>query len=59
MRTTTLSRGNAGSIIAELALENLERRIGRKINDLGERPVREGEVITHLDIVLTLKESLS
>lgn len=54
--TTTSSGGNACSVVAELALESLEGGIGRRSNDKGECPVREGEV-THFATVLT-RESL-
>jgi hypothetical protein len=40
MSSTTASGGNACSVIAELALEDLERRIGMKTNDV----VSEGEL---------------
>jgi hypothetical protein len=52
---TTSSGGNAGSVVAELALEDLERCIGRRTNDRRERPVRECEVVAHLNTVLTRK----
>jgi hypothetical protein len=52
---TTSSGGNAGSVVAELALEDLERCIGRRTNDCHERPVRDGEVVAHLNTVLTRK----
>jgi hypothetical protein len=57
MSSTTASGGNACSVIAELALEDLERRISRQTNDLGEFPVRESEVVAHLGTVLTWKSS--
>jgi hypothetical protein len=57
MSSTTASGGNACSVIAELACEDLERRIGRETNDLGEFPMRESEVVAHLGTMLTLKES--
>ena len=45
--TTTTSGGNAGSVVAELALEELQRSIGRRTNDRRESPVRESEVVGH------------
>jgi hypothetical protein len=48
MSTTDLSGGNAGSVVTDLALENLEGGIGRRANDLGKCPVREGEIVAHL-----------
>jgi hypothetical protein len=57
MSSTTASGGNACSVITELALEDLERRIGRKTNDLGEFPVRESDVVARLGTMLTLKGS--
>jgi hypothetical protein len=57
MSSTTLSGGYAGSIIAELALEDLERRIGWRTNDLGEFSVGESEVVAHLGTALTWKKS--
>ena len=57
MSTTAASGGNAGSVIAELALEDLEHHIGWSINDLGEFPMGESKVVTHLDTMLTVEES--
>ena len=54
--TTTASGGKTCSVMAELALEDLKRGVGRRPNDLGECPVRQGEVVTHLGIVLTVGE---
>ncbi len=55
--TTAASGGNASSVVAELALEDLESRDGRSTNDLGEFPMGESEVVAHLDAVLTVGES--
>jgi hypothetical protein len=55
MSSTTASGGNACSFVAELALEDLERRIGWKTNDLDEFLLGESEVVAHLGTVLTLK----
>jgi hypothetical protein len=57
MSATTASGGNAGRVIAELALEDLERRISWRTNDLGEFPVGQSEADAHLGTVLTLQES--
>jgi predicted transcriptional regulator YheO len=55
MSSTTVSGRNAGSVITELALEDLERRVGRKTNDLGAFPARESEAVTLLGTVLIMK----
>jgi hypothetical protein len=57
MSSTTVSGGNFGSAIAELALEDLERRIGKKTNDLRKFPMSESEDVAHFSTVLTLKVS--
>jgi hypothetical protein len=54
--TTAASGGNASSVIAELALEDLESRIVRSTSDLGEFPMGESEVVAHLEAVLTKEE---
>jgi hypothetical protein len=45
--TTTSSGGNAGSVVAELALEELQQSIGGRTNDRHESTVRESEVVSH------------